>query len=170
MAQAARVDTHKTQRVQAMTRGVHVLFRLQPYAPEKNTRAKLHADYGRLRVPSPTQRQPAPLTMWQTQSSSIRMLASRTDCRRITSLQSSTPVGMTQDGVLTRYQPRAEFTSRKAIEFLHECKVRKPSFEPIGVVQSWSPRSATTQVMRLVEVGFTSIALGGLAARPTTDI
>ena len=62
---------------------------------------------------------------------------------------------------------RAEFTSKSAIEFIKICKQKKVHFTPIGVVQSWSPKSASKYAKILVKAGYEYIALGGLAHQTT---
>ncbi len=65
---------------------------------------------------------------------------------------------------------RAEYTYKSAIRFLDLCRERQALFHPIGVVQSWSPRSAAEYARRLVDVGYDYIGLGGLAGRPTREL
>lgn len=60
---------------------------------------------------------------------------------------------------------RAEFTYQSALEFLHLCRSWKARFVPIGVVQSWSPRSAARYAKKLVSAGYDYIGLGGLVGR-----
>jgi DGQHR domain-containing protein len=65
---------------------------------------------------------------------------------------------------------RTEFTNKSAIEFLALCREQNVSFEPIGIVQSWSPRSAARYAAKLVEEGYKYIGLGGLAMHKTSRI
>lgn len=65
---------------------------------------------------------------------------------------------------------RTEFTNKSAIEFINLCRDNNVSFEPIGVVQSWGPRSAAGYAQKLVESGYAYIGLGGLTAHSTARI
>ena len=65
---------------------------------------------------------------------------------------------------------RARLTLHNATEFFELCNQKNASFVPIGVVQSWSPSSATAFSKKLISIGYRYIGLGGLAARPTQEI
>lgn len=62
----------------------------------------------------------------------------------------------------SRIEERVEFSYQSAVEFLSLCKEKHVGFTPIGVVQSWSPRSAGRYARRLVDAGYDYIGLGGL--------
>ena len=62
----------------------------------------------------------------------------------------------------SKVEERVEFSSASALEFLNLCKKSRVSFTPIGVVQSWSPKSAGRYARRLVDAGYDYIGLGGL--------
>src|SRR4051794_30690016 len=69
-----------------------------------------------------------------------------------------------------------EWTSRQALtlrlaeEFLARHAARGCSFEPVGVAQGWSPGSYAQSVSALQDLGYTRIAVGGLAAAKTEEI
>ena len=65
---------------------------------------------------------------------------------------------------------RTEFSFHSAVEFWQLCQQKKVGFEPIGVVQSWSPRSAAGYAAKLVETGYRYIGLGGLSSHTTSRI
>lgn len=65
---------------------------------------------------------------------------------------------------------RAEYTLQNARLFLKSCREKKVGFTPIGVVQSWSIRSAAKFAKDLVDCGYDYIGLGGLVPRPTKEI
>jgi len=58
---------------------------------------------------------------------------------------------------------RFQITQANAKEFLRISKEKKVSFEPIGVVQAWSPKSMQKASKSLVDMGYEYIAIGGLA-------
>lgn len=57
---------------------------------------------------------------------------------------------------------RFEITLDLADEFMRECCQQKATFEPIGVVQGWSPESMMVATRALVKMGYRYIAIGGL--------
>lgn len=57
---------------------------------------------------------------------------------------------------------RFEITQNNAKEFLLISREKKVSFEPIGVVQAWSPKSMQDAAQNLVKMGYNYIAIGGL--------
>jgi hypothetical protein len=65
---------------------------------------------------------------------------------------------------------RQALTLRLAEQFLARHAARGCSFEPIGVAQGWSPASYARSVSALQDLGYTRIALGGLAAAKTEEI
>lgn len=70
--------------------------------------------------------------------------------------------------VPSEVQSRWDFTVRSAKQFLDLS--RSTEIVPVGSVQSWSPRSAAKHAMCLVEMGYSYVGLGGIAARRTEDI
>ena len=70
----------------------------------------------------------------------------------------------------TQVESRTRFTHQSAIEFLRLCQQKKVSFVPIGVVQSWSPKSAARFAGKLVDAGYTYIGLGGLVGQKSPVI
>lgn len=58
---------------------------------------------------------------------------------------------------------RQQLTLTLAEEFLREYKAGAYSFEPVGVAQGWNPTSYADSVDALQRMGYTYIALGGLA-------
>lgn len=65
---------------------------------------------------------------------------------------------------------RTEFTHKSAIEFIKLCRKNNVSFQPIGVIQSWEPRSAAGYARELVGNGYAYIGLGGLTMHSTSRI
>lgn len=64
-------------------------------------------------------------------------------------------------------QRRVDLTLENALKFLDLHKKRKPDFEPIGVAQGWSPSVYASSTIGLIKMGYTYIAVGGLArSRP----
>lgn len=92
--------------------------------------------------------------------------------------------GLSPDHIVAEFDPRwddtrtcpvdvlsrSEFTSNKAIEFIRHCQSQKTSFTPVGVIQSWSPSSAKMYARKLIDAGYTYIAIGGMAQRPIKDV
>lgn len=57
---------------------------------------------------------------------------------------------------------RFQITQDNAEEFLRLTKEKRVNFEPIGVVQAWSPKSMQIASKNLVAMGYKYIAIGGL--------
>ena len=57
---------------------------------------------------------------------------------------------------------RYDLTLRLAREFRDYCQRHEAPFVPIGVAQGWSPTSYAEAVRRLVDMGYSYIALGGM--------
>jgi hypothetical protein len=57
---------------------------------------------------------------------------------------------------------RFEITQNNAKEFLRLTRAKNATFEPIGVVQAWSPKSMQDAAKNLVSMGYEYIAIGGL--------
>lgn len=57
---------------------------------------------------------------------------------------------------------RFAITQNNAKEFLDLTRAKNASFEPIGVVQAWSPKSMQDAAKNLVNMGYDYIAIGGL--------
>ena len=58
---------------------------------------------------------------------------------------------------------RFQLTIDNAKELLQLTKTRNASFQPIGSAQGWSPQSYHEAVKKLVEIGYTYVAIGGVA-------
>ncbi|ADO74648.1 tRNA-guanine transglycosylase DpdA [Stigmatella aurantiaca] len=65
---------------------------------------------------------------------------------------------------------RQELTLQYATEFLHQHRLGRHAFKPLGVAQGWSPQSYATSVKRLQKMGYDYIALGGMVPLKTQDI
>jgi hypothetical protein len=65
---------------------------------------------------------------------------------------------------------RYDITLDNAEEFLKITKKEKEAFEPIGVVQGWSPESMAKAALSLEKMGYKYLALGGLVPLSTPDI
>jgi len=65
---------------------------------------------------------------------------------------------------------RFEITLSNAEEFLKLTKNESPVFEPIGVVQGWSPASMAQAAKSLEKMGYKYLAIGGLVPLSNDDI
>lgn len=65
---------------------------------------------------------------------------------------------------------RQELTIDLARDFQKECRKRKVRFEPIGIVQGWSPSSYSRGFSALQKMGYRYIALGGLVPLKSSEI
>lgn len=65
---------------------------------------------------------------------------------------------------------RFEITLSNAEEFLNLTKGESPKFEPIGVVQGWSPASMAQAAKSLEKMGYKYLAIGGLVPLSNDDI
>ena len=57
---------------------------------------------------------------------------------------------------------RYDITLQNAKEFIQIAKAKNASFEPIGAVQAWSPKSMQQAAKNLVKMGYKYIGIGGL--------
>ncbi len=96
--------------------------------------------------------------------------------------------GVSLDHVILQFEPRADvpgeggaaiddsvrrrqqLTLEHAREFLHRHKAGRLDFEPLGAAQGWSPRSYAAAVKSLQQMGYTSIALGGMVPLKSREI
>jgi hypothetical protein len=67
-------------------------------------------------------------------------------------------------------QFRYDLTIQNAEDFLKEHKKRGLSWEPIGAVQGWDPKSYADAVATYIKMGYKRVALGGLVRSPTREI
>jgi hypothetical protein len=65
---------------------------------------------------------------------------------------------------------RQAITLDLASEFMTQCRARAVSFEPVGVVQGWSPKSYARAAKELQKMGYRRLAIGGLVPLRTPDI
>lgn len=65
---------------------------------------------------------------------------------------------------------RYDITIANAEDFLKITKQENESFEPIGVVQGWSPESMARAALTLERMGYKYLAIGGLVPLSTPDI
>jgi hypothetical protein len=65
---------------------------------------------------------------------------------------------------------RYDITIGNAEEFLKITKKENESFEPIGVVQGWSPESMAKAALTLQKIGYNYLAIGGLVPLSSSDI
>ena len=65
---------------------------------------------------------------------------------------------------------RQEITIDLARSFLKSCKQAKVCFEPLGIVQGWSPKSYARAFSALQKMGYKYIALGGLVPLKSSEI
>jgi hypothetical protein len=65
---------------------------------------------------------------------------------------------------------RQEITIELARNFKQYCRKERVDFEPLGVIQGWSPRSYAKAISALQKMGYRYIALGGLVPLKTPDI
>ena len=74
------------------------------------------------------------------------------------------------DPVPESTRERQEITIDLARKFMRECKSQKYEFEPLGVVQGWSPKSYSKAFSALQKMGYKYIALGGLVPLKSNEI
>jgi hypothetical protein len=67
-------------------------------------------------------------------------------------------------------QRRIALTIDNASEFLRLHKERGYKYVPVGVAQGWTPETYAESVRDLLKMGYTSIALGGLARSPAAQV
>jgi queuine/archaeosine tRNA-ribosyltransferase len=67
-------------------------------------------------------------------------------------------------------QFRYQLTVQNAEDFLKEHRKRDLSWEPIGSVQGWDPKSYADAVSAYIKMGYRSLALGGLVRCSTKEI
>lgn len=65
---------------------------------------------------------------------------------------------------------RQELTIELARSFMKSCRQGKVSFEPIGIVQGWSPKSYSKAFSALQKMGYKYIAIGGLVPLKSREI
>lgn len=68
-----------------------------------------------------------------------------------------------------RYR-RFQLTLELAESFLTECRQRRVTFEPVGVIQGWSGPSMAHAAQKLAEMGYRYLALGGMVPLGAADI
>ncbi len=74
------------------------------------------------------------------------------------------------DAVPDDCRQRQEITIELAREFMRHHRKQRLSFEPLGVVQGWSPKSYSYAFSALQKMGFKYIALGGLVPLKSNEI
>jgi len=74
------------------------------------------------------------------------------------------------DPVPEKNRERQEITIQLARQFIKYCRKQKCRFEPMGVVQGWSPKSYSATFSALQKMGYRYIALGGLVKLKSTEI
>lgn len=74
------------------------------------------------------------------------------------------------DNVPADWRRRQDITISFAKEFLEACRDRGVSFEPVGIVQGWSPDSYAHCFNAIQQMGYKRIALGGLVPLKTPEI
>jgi hypothetical protein len=89
--------------------------------------------------------------------------------------------GMSVDHIILGYEPgdqnvpddwksRQALTLKLAEDFLIRHSAVGAKFTPIGVAQGWSPASYVASVVKLQELGYRYLALGGMVGLKTSDI
>jgi hypothetical protein len=73
-------------------------------------------------------------------------------------------------GVPLEFRQRQELTLQLAAEFLNKHQTLRLKFTPLGVAQGWDPQSYARAVESLQKMGYTYIALGGMATLRTEAI
>lgn len=71
---------------------------------------------------------------------------------------------------IEKWTERQQITLELAAEFHALCRARDSRFEPVGVAQGWSPRSYADALVRLQNMGYSAVALGGLVPLKTDEI
>lgn len=80
--------------------------------------------------------------------------------------QKKTKVSMSED----ECKRRMELTLENAREFLRLHRRRRYEFVPVGVAQGWTPETYADSVKQLLKMGYTCIALGGLARSSASHV
>jgi queuine/archaeosine tRNA-ribosyltransferase len=75
-----------------------------------------------------------------------------------------------REAVSERVLSRYDITLSNAEEFLRLTHAEGMPFEPIGVVQGWSPQSMAQAALALERMGYRYLALGGLVKSRSTEI
>jgi len=75
-----------------------------------------------------------------------------------------------QNAEIGEHIKRQEITLQLASEFIKEHRKHRLNFVPMGVAQGWSPKSYTSAVVALQNMGYDYIALGGMVPLKTTEI
>ena len=89
--------------------------------------------------------------------------------------------GMSVDHIILGYEPtdsnvppdwidRQALTLKLAEDFLARHSSMGAKFTPIGVAQGWSPNSYSNSVVKLQDLGYKYLALGGMVGLKTVDI
>jgi hypothetical protein len=78
------------------------------------------------------------------------------------------PDGVTH--VPAEWRRRADLTLHLAQEFAQYCRQQQAPFQPIGVVQGWSPGSYRDAARALIGMGYDSLALGSLVPRKVPQL
>lgn len=68
------------------------------------------------------------------------------------------------------WSSRRELTLQLASDFRRRVEERGARLEAVGAAQGWSPASYADSVLRLQEIGYTRIALGGMVPLKTKDV
>jgi len=74
------------------------------------------------------------------------------------------------DGVPEDCVDRQELTIELARAFIRSCRAEKVGFEPLGIVQGWSPKSYSRAFSALQKMGYKYIAFGGLVPLKSKEI
>ncbi len=74
------------------------------------------------------------------------------------------------DLVPPQVRERQRITLELAEKFLRLCTDRRVRFTPVGVAQGWSPKSYSSAVESLQDLGYGTIAIGGLVPLKTPEI
>ena len=74
------------------------------------------------------------------------------------------------DKVPDACRQRQEITIELAREFQKLCRRHKFNFEPIGIVQGWSPKSYSKAFSAMQKMGYRYIALGGMVPLKSSEI
>ena len=73
-------------------------------------------------------------------------------------------------GYESEFEYRKALTLKNAEQFYNRYQKKAYSFRPIGVAQGWDEKSYYESVKELLDIGFTYIALGGIARAKSTEI
>lgn len=65
---------------------------------------------------------------------------------------------------------RQKITLKNASSFIEQCKRRRCEFKPVGIVQGWDAPSRCEMALKLLDMGYDHLAIGGMARSKDKEI